>query len=352
MRTLTFLSWNVAGIKSKLMDPSFVAYIKGSDILLLQETWACEDFFLSGYKGFYLSAKQDPLSPGRPQGGLAIFVSLAINLQAEQINIKSPFMLGVKLQIAEEVFVVINVYLYPVYKKNLVDQRWKEIQLTLETLLEKYPEATFLVAGDFNGRLSYNDKSLFTKYEKYPSLPIITTDLLPRNFKDSVATYAGFKCRQTLLALNFYLLNGALSSDYPAEFTFWSGSRASTIDFIWTSLDLIPKISNFRVVTRLESDHFPLELSLNLAGELVTYSRVHLTNDQLQMRPTALKWTDKMARRINELLWSDQLQVTRDSLIQAEEPLPIYENLVELLKPTMVRAPVMNSNHFFSQKMV
>lgn len=332
------------------MDPSFVAYIKGSRILLLQETWACEGFSLSGYKGFYLNAHQNSLSPGRPQGGLATLVSLALNLQVEQIDIQSSSMLGVKLQTAEEVFVVINVYLHPTYKKNLVDQRWRGIQLTLETLLEKYPEASFLVAGDFNGRLSHSDKSLFAKYNKYPPLPILTSDLLPRNFKDSVATYAGFKCRQTLMALNFHLLNGALSSDYPAEFTFWSGSRASTIDFIWTSVDLIPKISNFRVVTRLESDHFPLELSLTLDGELATYSCVPITNNQLQMRPTALKWTDNLAQRINELLRSDQLQETRDSLVQAVEPLPMYDKLVDLLKPSLTKASVMNSNHFSHKK--
>ena len=264
----------MAGIKSKLTDPSFVAHLNGSHILLIQESWACEDFYLTGYKGFYLSAAQNPLSPGRPQGGLATFVSLAINLQAEKIDIQSSLMLIIKLQTAEEMIVVINVYLCPIYKKNLVDLRWKEIQVTLEMLFEKYPEATFLLAGDFNGRLSHTDQTLFSKFNKYPSLPLITTDLLPKNFKDNIATYTGFKCRQTLLALNFLLLNGAVGSDYPAEFTYWSGSRASTIDFVWISPGLIPRISSFKVATRLESDHFPLELSLTLADELDRYCHV------------------------------------------------------------------------------
>lgn len=313
----------MAGIKSKLTDPSFVAYINGSHILLFQESWACEDFYLSGYKGFYLNATQNSLSHGRPQGGLATFVSLAINLQAEKIDIQSSLMLIIKLQTAEETLVVINIYLCPIYKRNLVDLRWQEIQVTLEMLFDKYPEATFLLAGDFNGRLSHTDQILFSKFSKYPSSPLMTTDLLPRKFKDNIATYAGFKCRQTLLALNFLLLNGAVSSDYPAEFTYWSGSRASTIDFVWISPDLTPKISSFKVATRLESDHFPLEISLTLAGELDRHSFVHLSNDHLEIRPTALKWTSNSAQQLNELLWSDQLQTKRASLMQADEPLPI-----------------------------
>ncbi|CAI5793475.1 Hypothetical predicted protein [Podarcis lilfordi] len=67
----------------------------------------------------------------------------SMDLSAEKIDIQSSLMLITKLQTAEETIVVINIYLCPIYKRNLVDLRWQEIQVTLETLFDKYPKPLF-----------------------------------------------------------------------------------------------------------------------------------------------------------------------------------------------------------------
>lgn len=46
---LNILSWNVAGLQSKLGDEDWLRIIKEQDVVMFQETWATDDLYIEGF---------------------------------------------------------------------------------------------------------------------------------------------------------------------------------------------------------------------------------------------------------------------------------------------------------------
>ena len=89
------ISWNVAGLLSKLADSAWNAYVDQFDICIFQETWVTVPCFKSGYMCF--SNNAIPSKSGRASGGLAIWVKLNSRFSAKSIAIDSPDIMGIKI---------------------------------------------------------------------------------------------------------------------------------------------------------------------------------------------------------------------------------------------------------------
>uniref|UniRef100_A0A803T0U9 ribonuclease H n=1 Tax=Anolis carolinensis TaxID=28377 RepID=A0A803T0U9_ANOCA len=136
--------------------------------------------------------------------------------------------------------------------------------------------------------------------------------------------------------LNLYILNGALKGDHPGEFTFFSGGKTSTIDYIAISRDLIPFAKALKIMPKPESDHFPVLLHLHGFSQ-----EIHLTESyRLPLQLTEgfykrVKWTLQVNQRITDLLKTERLTSLRTSLISAENAnalMETYRNIVQELQ--------------------
>lgn len=74
-----FVSWNIAGLKSRMKIPEWASFILDHAVCLFQETWLLEPLFFEGYVNFSIPATKG--IRGRPSGGLAIWVRQALGLR-------------------------------------------------------------------------------------------------------------------------------------------------------------------------------------------------------------------------------------------------------------------------------
>lgn len=81
-----------------------------------------------------------------------------------------------------------------------------------------------------------------------------------RSTLDPVLNYAGLCLAQLVHKFDLDILNRAVPGDYPAQFTYWSSSKHSTIDYLLSSQDLFKRVTRLLVDARTESDHLPLRL--------------------------------------------------------------------------------------------
>ena len=87
--SINLLSWNVAGIKEKLSNPDWLAFVSRYSILCFQETWARNKWYMDGYSSFCLLAM--PARAGRAKGVLCILVSTSLPVIVTEINCSSHY---------------------------------------------------------------------------------------------------------------------------------------------------------------------------------------------------------------------------------------------------------------------
>ena len=75
------------------------------------------------------------------------------------------------------------------------------------------------------------------------------------------------------------ILNGRSGNDLDGNFTFIGRQGSSTIDFGIVSEHLLDQVSDFRVGSRIESAHFPIELAITKKLSFIeTHQRVLIKN--------------------------------------------------------------------------
>ncbi|KAG8146563.1 hypothetical protein E2320_013707 [Naja naja] len=62
---------------------------KSFDVVLLQETWACNKISLTGFTGASLAATKQSMT-GRPKGGLACLVSTSLEVETVELPPVAP----------------------------------------------------------------------------------------------------------------------------------------------------------------------------------------------------------------------------------------------------------------------
>jgi exonuclease III len=90
------------------------------------------------------------------------------------------------------------------------------------------------------------------------------TSIQPRQNKDKIVTPEGRKLINFCTEMEFHLLNGSHVSDKNGNFTLLGSRRASVIDYILCSSNILPLITNFYVDARAESVHMPVVLELQI----------------------------------------------------------------------------------------
>ncbi|KAJ1164747.1 hypothetical protein NDU88_005181 [Pleurodeles waltl] len=149
------MSWNIAGAKAIITEGFTVMSSCNYSIIVLQETWLVDPIELGGYSLHHIGAEKSNKS-GRASGGLATYISTALQVTTEQLAFSSTDLQAIKINFSfnrQAPLIIFNVYAHPRKHRKV---------LLFETLLQKVEEIRcanlawdILVTGDFNSNLIF-----------------------------------------------------------------------------------------------------------------------------------------------------------------------------------------------------
>jgi len=268
------LFWNINGLRAKLNDLTFFDYLNSFDIFFLVETWVEEgplDRVVNNLRAFNLfwkpAFKLNKL--GRAKEGMLLGFKSTFKSHFEFYSNNGVFGLCSMYE---------NILILPFYCGPSV---WESQFFTLSTeLLQISEKMNIILLGDFNARIGNGNNDLYLN-DAIDNIP-------NRQSKDLTCNGNGKKLLRFCDDFNFLVLNGRFN-DFEGDFTFSNANGNSVIDYGLISRDLYNFVFDFHVENRLESDHFPLSLSVRLGLSSI------LTNN-----------IDSIIPLVPKLCWKDQ----------------------------------------------
>ncbi|KAG8124606.1 hypothetical protein E2320_019874 [Naja naja] len=109
-RTLKCLSWNIAGWGRRCGTTECTNYIQSFDVVLLQETWACDKISLTGFTVTSLAATKQ-FTTGRPKRGLACLVSTSLKVETVELPPCGSLAMALLIKRGCSKLLVFNLYL-------------------------------------------------------------------------------------------------------------------------------------------------------------------------------------------------------------------------------------------------
>ncbi|MCU0401470.1 MAG: endonuclease/exonuclease/phosphatase family protein [Algoriphagus sp.] len=152
-RNLSIVTWNVNGIRKFNHRPAELNFLRGHDIVLLQETFSRDNSELLELRGFYSHhARALPRPGSRNVWGLSLFFRVDAFSDGFWVKIFSPveWLLISRWKTSSVTGVtVINVYI-PAHTSGFSATDLAIMQQTIEDLLSNSPGDMFVIGGDFN----------------------------------------------------------------------------------------------------------------------------------------------------------------------------------------------------------
>lgn len=131
----------------------------------------------------------------------------------------------------------------------------------------KYPDASHLIAGDFNARCGLLQDVLYDDNVDYifEQDSVYETDdfQLTRNSKDLIQNAFGRSLIELCKSFSIHIVNGRVENDSAGEITCVANDGSSIVDYFIVSTGLFNNVSYFEVGDRSESVHFPLHCTLS-----------------------------------------------------------------------------------------
>ena len=273
---LKIVTYNVCGISTKLSNSDFLNCLNHYDIACLTETFASKDVDTSIFPlhEIYNSHAKKLSKQGRLSGGVIVLVRKSIHCYVKRIpvNVENIIVLKLdkKLFRSDKDIMFIAAYIPP-YDSNY----WKTAQdgfgielleQCLHELYSAYDEFSILISGDVNARTS--DQNLdFSLTDDIDSLCIANLcEKVKRNSQDTCTNRFGEQLLDFCNIYDCFLLNGLCKGNHDDSFTFLSDRGSSVIDYFVLSFDLYSKVEcmHLCVLDAIDSDHFPVELSVHL----------------------------------------------------------------------------------------
>jgi len=126
---------------------------------------------------------------------------------------------------------------------------WGELEKKLEEVVgrsEDIEESMVIVGGDFNIRIGELDND--NEGEEV------------RRSKDKIIGNNGKRFIWWIQEGGWYLLNGRMKGDRIGEFTYVGARGSTVIDYVFVNERALEKIIDFKVESRVDSDHMPLQV--------------------------------------------------------------------------------------------
>lgn len=244
------LFWNIQGLNTKL--PEINEYLREFDIILLVETFTerknitkREKELPKDYIWFWTPANRDK-NRGRGWGGELIGVRKGVqcgNFWEDQLACCN----GIDFTINGCTYCVTNVYNRDGIStiKNIIAER-----------LDENITKSCIVLGDWNARVGTLG---------CPDLDGDEDGGAERCTMDPVTNEEGEQLMELLEAGGFTLLNGNKQGDWEGNITHvhMSNGTPSVIDYGAANENAWDKIAEFRIGNNVQSDHFPLEVTID-----------------------------------------------------------------------------------------
>ncbi|KAG8139963.1 hypothetical protein E2320_002706, partial [Naja naja] len=178
----------------------FTNYIQSFDVVLLQETWACDKISLTGFTVTSLATTKQSTT-GRPKGGLACLwrrwscpppcCSLAMALLIKRGHSK---------------LLVFNIYLPPTVRQVDTKAQWGVLENYITCMETKFPALHILIGGDFNARLGVQPHAPKLSTTKIPLLlyadDAVLLSLSRPGLKRLLSAFGSY-CAENHLSINY-----------------------------------------------------------------------------------------------------------------------------------------------------
>ena len=273
---MTFISWNIEGLKYKLHDNDLTYFLKSFDIFGLLETWVCDATELrdgfNDYFCMFCPAKKEKKF-GRAMGGIAVYLKNYLKKYITRLVSDCTF--GVFMKIDRMMFGadkdIILSFIYippfgsPFYKTeelssiDLLEHQFLSLPLNLS-------EFYFILCGDFNARTG--TKQDFVKvdtnipdFHEYHEI-FDMGEISERNSCDKTVSTNGKDLLNFCKAYSVVIVNGRCGRDLNGSYIYISAQGCSLIDYVLCSPDFLTFILDFNIETRTESKHMPVSTSL------------------------------------------------------------------------------------------
>jgi len=254
---IKILSYNVAGIRNRLMYNDLFQYIASFQIFIPSETFLeakldavevkFKDFVLRWVPAIRTSAR------GRASGGMLFGIKKELHDRniIRFINVDETTIIQLRTVENE------NLHLLPVY---INCNHWERDSGKLyEGLNHPRLNESALIIGDCNARLGEAQLHGFDQQLVTSSLNEV------RNAKDKVTDANGRHLMDLIELFGFTGVNGRSSSDFLGDYTFMRGEARSTIDQCMARGTSIETIKDFQVSSQIIANHLPLQLTVILS---------------------------------------------------------------------------------------
>ena len=266
------MCWNVEGLCSKLSEPGFLDYIKLFDVCCLTETFSSPTFDFGVYFNEYTAMHLPGIklsSQGRRSGGVVMLAKKDLNVTRLStgcdtivaFKFNNPFLISTILVCA-----YIPPLDSPYYRDKQVSSNISLLEDTVMTFQENFPRSPILICGDMNARIGqwdiHADGTTLDGEDMDASECAGGNFSSPRATQDRTVNAFGRLLRNFCLVHHATIMNGCSAGDDSGRFTYISPHGDSVIDYGMIIAQCLPYTVDFRVASRIESHHMPLEMVL------------------------------------------------------------------------------------------
>ena len=318
------MAWNLDSLFDKIKMQGTCEFIGAFDFACLCETFTFPDFDFSVKFADFIAVHWPAerfSSLGRPSGGLVVLFrkTLAPFVKIIKTNISHIICLKISKELLKSTKDLLYVCTY-IHPTNSVFYSNKEYENTLDMLehfisdeLAKEEDIDILVSGDLNARIGdwcYAQDQSGNGLDENE----VTYD---RSSKDTGNNANGKKLIEICNSLNLTPLNGLTERNFDNNFTFLSKRGNSVIDYFLGTPDLLPRITNFQIINRLESQHLPIMTSLKVENK-------NKETEQKEVDIKKIKWNATKEAECKNILSKEESK----KLLEAAEK-ELEENNVE-----------------------
>lgn len=229
------------GLKLKL--DTFVQYMSEFDIVLLMETFVeekdidqIESALPDKYNYTWIESRRES-ERGRSEGGLMLAIDKRIKTD-HIMTFKNEWTIQADVQINNRRTRLIGVY-NQIKQAKIGTATHKRCKEAMEG------EMAVILTGDLNARIG----------------PLCCIKGGERNTTDKTIDIEGRRWAKIVQEHNLILLNGNTDGDWSGQTT-RKGTRGTVIDYTCVSRSLYDEIADFKIGDFVESDHFPMEITI------------------------------------------------------------------------------------------
>ncbi|KAG8131822.1 hypothetical protein E2320_009720 [Naja naja] len=269
-RTLKCLPWNIEGWERRCGTTEFTNYIQSFDVVLLQETWACNKISFTGFTVTSLATTKQTMT-GRPKGSLACLVSTSLKVETVELPPCGSLAMVLLIKGGHSKLLVFNVYLPPTVRQAGTKAQWGMLENYITCMETKFPKD--------------NNKIIF---------------------------------------------NGSTLGHLAGEFTFSSSHGSSVIDFVLVSQLLRKAVHAFYVNCLTERDHYPLVTIIGLSSNIHLPRGPQILDPYVASYTRKIKWSSNTERKFHSFLSSPECLSLYNQALTSSSPETIlaFESLI------------------------